>query len=174
MKARITTIALISVLVGACSSGGSDAPPPPPANMAPTISQIQDQSTTANQASAPIAFTVSDEDVGSLSFTLMSDNQPVVPDDGLVLGGSGTSRTLTVTPVVDTLGDSMLTIIVTDTGGLSASASFLLTIAAEQQSLQQFTRDTFALAADGDPELINAVEFTQDAEDDDFADLLAQ
>ena len=31
-----------------------------------------------------------------------------------------------------------------------------------------------ALSADGDPALVNALEFTQDADGDDFADLLAQ
>ena len=40
--------------------------------------------------------------------------------------------------------------------------------------MQQFIRAAFASSADDDPELINAVEFAQDADDDDFADLLAQ
>ena len=50
----------------------------------------------------------------------------------------------------------------------------MLTIVPQQISLQQFVRAEFDLAADDEPQLINAIEFDQDAEDDDFADLLAQ
>ena len=173
MRIRFASIAFACLLVAACGGGGSSIDPPA-ANQAPTISAITDQSTSANQASQPIGFTVSDEQVGSLGFTLMSDNTDVVANDGLELGGSGTSRTLTVTPVVDTTGDAFVTVIVTDSAGLSASTSFLLTIVPEQKSMQQFTRGAFGEEADGAPDLVNAVEFVQDADSDDFADLLAQ
>ena len=79
-----------------------------------------------------------------------------------------------MTPVIDTLGDAFITIIVTDQAGVSASTSFLLTIAPQQVSLQQFVRSEFAKAKDGEPAFINAIAFDQDAENDDFADLLAQ
>lgn len=171
MSTKYLIVVFISMVVAACD-GGSDGAPP--VNTAPTISQVPAQSTGANQASQPISFSVSDEQVGNLGLTAMSDNQLVVPDGGLILGGSDTSRTITISPVSDTLGDAFVTIIVTDTDGLSASTSFLLTITPQQKSLQQFTRTSFADSADGEPELINAVEFAQDADDDDFADLLAQ
>jgi hypothetical protein len=158
------------MLIAACG-GGSDSAPPA-ANTAPGISPIADQSTDANKQSQPISFNVSDERVDDLSFDLSSDNQQVVPNDGLTLGGSDVNRTITITPVSDTLGDAFVTVIVTDSDGLSASTSFLLTITAEQLSMQQFTRMSFAEAADDLPELVNAVEFTQDADADDFADLL--
>lgn len=171
MKTRYTAMALISMLIAACGGGSGNTPPA--ANAAPTISPIADQSTDANKESQPISFNVTDEQVSNLSYELASDNQQVVPDDGLVLGGNGANRTLTITPVVDTLGDAFVTVIVTDADGLSASTSFLLTIAPEQLSLQQFARTSFAGSADDAPEFVNAVEFTQDADEDDFADLLA-
>ena len=117
---------------------------------------------------------MSDEQPDNLSFTVMSDNLQLVADDGLVLGGSGTSRSITVSPVIDRTGDAVVTIIVTDAQELSASTSFLVTVDPEVKSLQQFTRETFAAPADSEPELVNAVEFVQDAGGDDFADLLAQ
>ena len=172
MNLKNLTVATIGLLVAACGNGSD--PAPAPINAAPTISVIADQSTMANQASAPIAFTVTDEQLSSLGLSATSDNQEVVPDTGLVLGGSGGDRTLTVTPTLDRLGDAFITVTVTDQAGLSASTTFLLTIDPQQVSVQQFTRTTFALSADGDPELINAIEFTQDADNDDFADLLAQ
>ncbi len=171
MKLRHQIVVLISLLVTGC--GGSDFSPVS-ANQAPTISAIPDQSTVANTTSAAIPFTVTDEQASGLSITASSDRQQVVPDSALELGGSGTDRTLTVTPVIDTLGDAFITIIVTDRQGSMASASFLLTIDPQQESIQLFTRTSFAESADDDPDLVNAVNFMQDADDDDFADLLAQ
>ena len=101
-----------------------------------------------------------------------SDRQTVVPDDGLSVGGSGASRTVTATPVEDTVGDALITIVVTDQDGLSASSAFFITIDPEQRSVQQFVRDAFADEPDDEPLLINAVEFVQDADEEDFADLL--
>lgn len=169
MKINTQIFALLSLFIAGCG-GSSQAP----VNQAPTISAIADQSTTANATSSAIAFTVTDEDTAGLSFSTSSDNQLVVPDSALVLVNNDSSGSITVTPVIDTLGDAFITIIVSDSAGLSASTSFLLTIVPQQVSLQQFVRTEFAQAEDGEPALINAVAFDQDADDDDFADLLAQ
>ena len=138
------------------------------------MSAIAATDTVANGPSQPISFSVSDESLATLSIRALSDRQDVVPNDAIAVDGAGAVRTLTVTPVVDTTGDAMVSVIVEDTEGLAASTSFLLTVIAEQKSMQQFARDTFAGAGDDEPALINAVEFTQDADDDNFADLLAQ
>ncbi len=171
MKIKHQTAALMGLVVAGC--GGSDFSPAP-VNGVPTISAIADQNTSANETSAAIAFSVEDEQVSTLSLSAMSENQQVVPDAGLILGGSGANRSVTATPLDDTLGDAFITIIVTDQAGLSASTSFFLTIDPQQMSMQQFARTTFVDGADGDPVLINAVMFDQDADADDFADLLAQ
>ena len=172
MNIRYASIVVASFLVAACDSDSSRTPPV--ANEAPMVSAIADQNISANQASQPIAFTVADEQVANLDVTVMSDNPAVVPADGLALGGTGTNRTLTVTPTVDTTGDAFVTIIAADASGLAASTSFLLTVDPEQKSMQVFTRDLFGADADDEPNLVNALEFAQDADDDDFADLLAQ
>lgn len=164
-------IGLALLALAACDNGGDDGPPP---NAAPVLGDIADQSTPANAPSAAIGFTVTDEDANAMTFALSSDNETLVANDAIVLGGGGANRSVTITPTPDMLGDAMIIIIGTDTAGLQASTSFLLTVTAEQKSMQQFTRDTFADSPDGDPELVNAVEFTFDAEDDDFADFLAQ
>ena len=169
MKIKIQIVTLLGLLVAGCGGSGSS---PAPVSTAPTISTIPDQSTSANVSSSAIAVTVTSDT--SLSFSTSSDNQQVVSDSGLDLVINGASGSITVTPVIDTLGDAFITIIVTDQAGLSASTSFLLTVIPQQISLQQFVRTEFAKADDGEPALINAVAFDQDAENDDFADLLAQ
>lgn len=172
MKTMYVCLAACGALLAGCSGGSSDGRVP--VNQAPEITAIADQNTVANQTSGPIAFTVTDEQVGGLSISVTSDRQQVVPDDGLAQAGNGSARSITVTPVGDVTGDAFITVVVTDSAGLSASASFLLTVNPEQKSMQQFARGTFAMDADGEPELINAVEFSMDAEADDFADLLGQ
>ena len=169
MKIKIQFVTLLSLLVVGCGGSGSS---PAPIGTAPTISAIADQSTSANVISSAIVFTVTS--ATSLSYSVSSDNQQVVSDAGLDLVSNGVSGSITVTPVIDTLGDAFISIIVTDQAGLSASTSFLLTIVPQQASMQQFVRTEFAQAEDGEPALINAVAFDQDAENDNFADLLAQ
>lgn len=172
MRLRITGLLLVVSLLAACGSGPADDRQP--ANRAPTVSAIPSTDTIANGSSQPIAFSVSDENVDALAISVSSDRPELVPDDAIVVAGTGVQRTLTVTPVIDMKGDAMITVIARDANGLAASSSFLLTVAAEQKSMQQFARETFQGPEDDEPALINAVEFTQDAEDDDFADLLAQ
>lgn len=172
MNLKYTVAALTGLLVTGCSGSGNDAREA--VNVAPTVSAIAGQNTTANEQGNAIAFTVTDEQIANVSISVQSDNQAVVPDSGLVLGGSGQDRSLTVTPTADLLGDAFITIIATDPEGLSASASFLLTVVPQEMSVQQFTRTMFAQDEADDPELINAISFSQDADDDDFADLLGQ
>lgn len=154
--------------IAACSSSSSSTTP---SNGAPTISAISDQNITANGTSAPIAFSVTS--ASALSYSVSSDNEQVVPNDGLNLVSSASGGSISVSPIVDTLGDAFITIIATDQMGLSTSTSFLITITPQQLSLQQFVRGEFALVDDGMPVLINAVVFDEDADNDDFADLLA-
>jgi hypothetical protein len=169
MKIRYVMTVLAGLLVAGCSGDGRV-----PADEIPTITAIADQNTTANEQSTVITFTVMDEELASLSISVSSDNQQVIPDSGLALGGNGADRTLTVTPTIDVLGDAFITIIVSDPLGQTAGTSFLLTVVPQQQSLQQWTRAVFLEDEADDPELINAISFAQDADDDDFADFLAQ
>lgn len=173
MKYPIAFIATSGLLVAACGGGGSgDAPAP--ANAAPTVAAIAEQSIPANQASEPIAVTVSDENANDLDVMALSSDQDVVNDSALALNGRGTNRRLVVTPAVDTLGDTMITVTATDRDGLYASSSFLVSVEPTQQSIQQFTRRAFAQGPDADPEFINAIAFNQDANQDDFDDLLGR
>src|SRR5262249_45803931 len=68
-------------------------------NDAPTISDVVNQSTTVNTPTAAIPFTVGDIDTALTSLTVSgsSNNQTLVPNANIVFGGSGASRTVTVT-----------------------------------------------------------------------------
>ncbi|MCE2827062.1 MAG: YDG domain-containing protein [Verrucomicrobium sp.] len=106
-------------------------------NDAPTIATISNQLTPEDVATGAIAFTVGDVDtvLGSLTVTATSSNPGVVAADGIVLGGSGADRTITLSPVANASGTSTITVTVTDGGGLTAARSFVLTVAAAVELL---------------------------------------
>ena len=101
-------------------------------NEAPTISAISGQTTAEDTATSAIAFTVGDveTDAGLLTVTATSSDLGVVATGGIALGGSGASRTITLTPMANASGTSTITVTVTDAGGLTATRSFVLTVTA--------------------------------------------
>jgi uncharacterized delta-60 repeat protein len=100
-------------------------------NTVPTISDVTDKSTNEDTATTSIAFTVNDSETAaaSLVVTASSSNTTLVPNANLVLGGSGSSRTLVATPAANLSGTTIITLSVTDNGSLTATDSFTLTVA---------------------------------------------
>src|SRR5262249_14298419 len=85
--------------------------------------------TPSGAAAGPRGFTVGDVDTRAATLTLAgpSSTQPLVPDANIAFGGSGASRTVTVTPVAGQTGAATITVTVSD-GTLSTSTGFLLTV----------------------------------------------
>jgi LPXTG-site transpeptidase (sortase) family protein len=98
-------------------------------NDAPTISAIADRSTNEETATPNIAFTVSDTETAAASLTLsgQSSNTTLVPDENIVFGGSGSSRTVRVSPAANQTGTATITVTVSD-GDLTTSEPFVLTV----------------------------------------------
>ncbi len=98
-------------------------------NGKPSISPVADQ-ISVDSAPVSIAFTVGDFETAPAQLVVQasSSNQAVLSNSGIQLGGSGESRTLTLTPVANQLGASTVTLTVRDEGGLTASTSFQLTV----------------------------------------------
>ena len=97
-----------------------------PVNDLPTISAIADVITNEDTATGPIAFTVGDLEtpLDSLTITATSNNQALVPDGNIVLGGSGANRTLNVTPAANANGGpATITLTVSD-GTVSVTETF--------------------------------------------------
>ena len=97
-------------------------------NEAPTISDIVNQTTNEDVSTGAISFTIGDVDAGTtLSLSGSSSNTTLVPNASIVIGGSGTSRTVTVTPAADQSGTATITVTVSD-GTLTATDTFVLTV----------------------------------------------
>ncbi len=103
--------------------------PPPPPNTPPTISDIANQTINEDGATGALSVTVGDSEtpVGTLTLDKGTSNTALVPLANIVFGGSGASRTVTVTPASNQFGTATITITVSD-GSLTASDSFVLTV----------------------------------------------
>ena len=100
-------------------------------NTAPTISTIANQSTAQGTATSALALTVGDAELSPtiLAVSGSSSNTTLVPTANVVIGGSGASRTVTVTPATGLTGTSTITTSATD-GTFTTTSSFVLTVSA--------------------------------------------
>jgi uncharacterized lipoprotein YddW (UPF0748 family) len=98
-------------------------------NDAPTISDIADQTTHEDVTTPASAFRVDDAEraAGSLAVSGTSSNTVLVPNENIVFSGSGTDRTLTITPALNQSGTTTITVTVSD-GELTASDTFVLCV----------------------------------------------
>lgn len=101
----------------------------PDNNNAPTIDDIANQTTSPNVPTASVGFKINDVETAPAVLTLIgsSSNPSLVPNANIVFGGSGTDRTVTVTPIGGQSGDATITVTVCD-GFAFASDTFTLTI----------------------------------------------
>ncbi len=107
----------------------TNTPTPTPTNAPPSISQINDQEIDEDSTTGAISFTVEDEDTPSneLVVTAVSDDQTLVPNANIVLGGSGENRTITISPAANKFGTTSITVTVSD-GSAQMSTRFLLQV----------------------------------------------
>ena len=97
----------------------------------PMISDIPDQRTFPSVSTRVIPFTVGDAQTAATNLVLgaISTNTTLVPAANIVFGGSGSNRTVIVTPASGQKGITAITVTVTNTLGETASDSFVVTVA---------------------------------------------
>ena len=170
----LALLAAITLVVAACSSGGDGyKPPPPPANTAPGIAAITDKMADQDTV-VTFDFGIEDRETaaGSLIVSAAADSTALFPADGVVLSGSGATRTLTLTPLEAATGTAMISLRVTDAAGLEATRSFQVAVNAKNASIRALTFDTFAKADADAPTVINGLTVQQDDDPDVFASLI--
>ena len=98
-------------------------------NDAPTIGQLDGREIEEATVTGIIPVVIKDleTETESLALTATSDNSVLVPESGIVLGGSGGERTVVITPVSDQNGKARITLTVSD-GTASTSEAFTLTV----------------------------------------------
>ncbi|SDF07358.1 Ig-like domain-containing protein [Myxococcus virescens] len=102
-----------------------------PVNDTPTLSPVADQRITAGSSTGDLGFTVGDVETAADNLTVIatSSNTDLVPNEpsNLVLGGSGSSRTLSVVPVASASGSTTITLSVSD-GSDTTSTTFTVDV----------------------------------------------
>lgn len=138
VDAGVTAGATYTYRVCAYNSAGSSAfsstataTVPAAANAAPSLGTLAPVSINANASSGPIAFTVADAETpaGSLTVSGSSSNTGLVPNAGIVFGGSGANRTVTITPASNQSGTATITVGVSD-GVNTSTGTFVVTVRA--------------------------------------------
>ena len=109
----------------------------------PTIGAIASESVLPGQSTGALPFTIGDPDtaVTSLTLSALSTNTTLVPNANIVFGGSGSNRTVTVTPAAGKTGSAQITVTVSD-GTLTAQSSFMVTVQAPQDHAPTITAIT--------------------------------
>ncbi len=99
-------------------------------NTPPTIAPIPDQVVYSSGNPATVVFTIADDesDASSLTVNVSCSDTTVLPLSALQLGGTGGSRTLTITPQANVFASPTVTLTVTD-GASSVQRSFVVRLA---------------------------------------------
>ncbi len=77
---------------------------------------------TVSSSVGPYPFTVTG--TSPITLTASSDDPGILPASGIKLAGTGTDRTITMTPVPNELGTAIVTVTATDGNGLTSSVGF--------------------------------------------------
>ncbi len=132
------TVTLGVMDTGGRSSSSSFGVTVLPANTPPMISAIAATNTIAGVATTPLDFTVSDLESAGAALTVSgsSGNPTLVPNraENISLGGSGSSRTVTITPAPGQCGVAPITLSVSD-GEYSASTVFPVSVRPSEETL---------------------------------------
>jgi hypothetical protein len=123
------------------------------ANQLPTISGPGDQAIAVNGHTGALAVTIGDAETPAASLALgaHSSNQSLLPDGGIVLGGSGANRTVAVTPAGEQAGSATVTLTVTDGNGGSAIGTFTLTVTDSPPSVGSISDQALHIGASSGP-----------------------
>ncbi len=100
------------------------------ANTPPSITDIPDQQVLQNSAPISRPFTITDVETAEtdLMVTVASSNPILLPESAVELSGTGANRSLRVTPTPGEAGIAMVTLRVSDAGGLATDTMFDLIV----------------------------------------------
>ncbi len=96
----------------------------------PFISDVPNVRIMMNGSSDAMPFNVSDDETpaGQLALSYSCDNTDLIPAGGVTFSGSGSDRTIAITPAPNKTGQATITITVTDTDGDSNEDSLTVEV----------------------------------------------
>ena len=164
---------VVAALLNACGGGGSGSGSG--ANVAPSLSPIAAQTIPQDTPTSALTFTVSDDgSPDTVTITASTSDSSIIATDGVVFGGSGASRTVTITPLEDATGQVNVTLSAKDAQGLAFNRVIAVNVTAVQRSVTSFTNTSFAQMEGDTPVMVSGFTFVQDADDEKTFDPLLQ
>lgn len=137
MAAKLNTIAdeLPEGMVGSmqaeieCVTTSGNVSVTSTASVGPQLSVIPNKTIQWNKVSAPIPFTVTDEDtaIENVSTTAHAVDKVLLPDTGIIVSGTSTGRSLTIRPANNRSGSTSVSVIAHD-GQHIAVSKFTVTV----------------------------------------------
>lgn len=160
-RARTIALAMLTAAVVAGCGGTSHAP------SGPRIGALADQVVNQDTAVGPIPVQITDGGAAAMgvSVTATAADGTLVPPSSIVLAGSGTDRTLTLTPAPDQTGSTQVTITVMDAMGHVATGGFRLTVNPVLAAFTQYATTVFAADPNAAPQAVSGLTFVADADD---------
>lgn len=109
----------VKQLVNGTVAGGATA------NTPPTVGTVPDQNASSGISTPAVGVLIGDaeSDPATLALVATSDNQTLLPDANITLGGTGASRTVSVKPAAGQVGTCIVTLTVSD-GLVTAATTF--------------------------------------------------
>ena len=173
--AAVTLAGVAVIAIAGCSGGSGSGGTPQPLNAAPQLTGVGSQMIDQDTSTAALPLTVSDDGgADNVMLTASASDGSIIPLGGIVFGGSGANRTLTLTPAEDATGQVNVSVTATDAQGLSATVTFPLSVRAVTQSFTSYANATFGQMENDDPAKVSGFTFVQDADDESTFDPLLQ
>ena len=171
MKQIKTLSALVIVAAGitGCSGGASSGGMPvqqAPQIQGPVTAEL-DQDTT----SQPLSFKITDNDTApdTLQIAVSSANTELIPAQGIKIEGTGSDRTLRITPAAESVGTSTVTITARDLSGLATSAIVTVKVNPVLVSFRSLANEAFAKMDSADESKVFGVTVQSDVDNDESA-----
>ncbi|HUR46749.1 MAG TPA: tandem-95 repeat protein, partial [Candidatus Saccharimonadales bacterium] len=136
---------------------------------APVISSIPDQNIDEDGSSGPLAFTVGDVETpaANLNVSVVSSSDTnLLPLTSIVLGGTASNRTVSVTTPSNASGSSVVTLSVADGGGNTVFGSFTVVVnpVNDLPTLDQIA--SVSIPEDNGPRIVNLTGISSGASDE--------
>ena len=172
---RLRLIACAAVVVALCvtscsssdSGRGSVVSPPQSGNQAPTIAGLSATTIDAN-ASKTLTIRVTDAEspAADIDLAVAAADPALLPPERIELSGTGTHRSVTLTPSSDASGSTAVTVTATDPEGATSSSVIDVSVVSEPTSTRSLTADVFSKAEDSEPMELTGKGFIPDSADD--------
>jgi len=126
-------------------------------NIAPTVEVSGGQCNSDSSATATVKLTVGDVQTpaASLGVTATSNNQTLLPNGNLTLGGIGAARTLTLTAVAKKSGTATITVTVSDDDGATTTLAITVKVGTNRGDMVDGTTDADILFGLGGENTLN-------------------